>query len=171
MLSSVGNEHGEGAKSDSVDISRGGSTAGLFGFHHLLGLVHFSLGLLLLVLGLNLLGFLGLLLLGFLVVLDRRLRSSSSIQVSLDLSLSLLVGLAIVSFRHLLLIGRLAHDAVLFVHEPGVADTALVVIPVIERVRRGEGDQVTRVSLDTLGEVLGVRGISLLGEGAHFGAA
>ena len=62
--------------------------------------------------------------------------------------------LAIISGWERLLIAALAYDEVALVYQLRVADASLVVIAIIERVDSGKGDQVTRVGLDTLGEML-----------------
>ena len=74
----------------------------------------------------------------------------------LTLSLSLGVSLSIVSCWELLFVSSGTHDAFTLIHEPGVANASLVVIPVIETEGSGEGHEVAAVRLDTLGEVLSV---------------
>jgi hypothetical protein len=67
------------------------------------------------------------------------LRAALVIKVLLGLGLSLDVRLTVVGPGKLLL-ARLAQDAVTLVHEPGVANTSLVVIAVIQGEGGGESD-------------------------------
>ena len=105
----------------------------------------------------------------FCILILRLLRRGTSlfIQVSLSLCFPLIISLAILSLWELIFVAGLAHDAIALVHEPRVTDASLVVTTIIEGVSCREGHEVTRVGLDTLGEVLGVCGISLLWEWTH----
>jgi hypothetical protein len=98
------------------------------------------------------------------------LRTALVIKVFLGLGLSLGVSLSVLGLGNLLLVARLAQDAITLIHEPGVANASLVVIAVIQGVSGGESDQIARIGLYALGEVLSMGGRTLLGEGAHLRA-
>ena len=70
-----------------------------------------------------------------------------------------------------ILLCLVSQDAVLLIHEPRVADASLIVATVVQRIRCGEVDQITRALLHTLCQVLSVARETFLRERSHFTAA